>query len=219
VSNDQLQLVAASSWRGREWVEEYSGPLTQTISRLSKESLALLRQNQMDAGCVLLHAMDALLASGSLSQSTLHLLRRHYYGVFAYYHYKNGAFLDAFACLDHATDALRSAIEGSDYLVLFGESFIDFGYQRARIARSCRQWCQMRRHLSYVGQMLRGEEPLCLFNSGKLLWISDLVDFVALSGVGDAGVDFKHLVDRDARLLRFRNVAAEICCLPGFVIA
>ena len=177
-------LLAACGDEARSWIDEFRRhwPLAETAF----DALGHLRKHDLDTGLRRLSELEtSLRALDIVDPSIAHLLWRWYFAALAYHAYLREDLPAARCLLDRADRAVRSAVGGHRFLVIFALQCVDFRFQRARIARRERRWDDVRRHLRAVREMWRGETPFCRLDDGREIHLGEIQDFCAALPLSD----------------------------------
>ncbi len=205
-----LQFIALGSEEGRRWSEEYRQ--VAGLDQTAFEALLLLRQRQLEAGHSLLEEVRQRLGETKLPRaSMMHVLRRWYFSVIAYYYYCRGDFDLADEALAAAADAIRAAIEEDSFLLPLANFCHEFSLQRIRIAKN-RNHFEVKRSIQVAQDMLDDRLPLCVLQDGTAINFSSLGEFYSAVSIPDEHergmVQF--FVDRDRRLRNLDRFIASI---------
>ena len=215
-----FHFIALSGREGREWVQEYRQPehlkLTEEISR----ALELLRKRQIDVAGDLLRKSEVSLAKIAPScESVLLVLERIYYPVLAYYHYCIDDFEAAEDALAAAGNALRRGVMLNRFLTPLVDSFIDFTFQRARIARNRRRWGEIQHHLESVRGMIEDKLPFCRLCDGTAIGLTALRSFYrAIPLTEEDRASVSYVLDDGVLQSVFETTATDIYCQIGLLI-
>jgi len=116
--------------------------------------MAVLRRGDAAAGgAILARAARHRDVPDSDYPGVIHVLNRFYHGAVAYYKYQIGDLVGAERELDEAGLAIRRAIEANPILLPIAPMMVDIPLQKARIARSRRDWGAMAQHLAAMRRM------------------------------------------------------------------
>lgn len=215
------ELVGISGPDGEAWLEHYQQPHLLRLEKLGIEALLALRQGLFEQGRELLRELEeGLDGLDGVPASVRQIHDRWYFGVLAYYEYQVGHPEQAEATLQAAYDAVRAAIEESPFLILLANHCQEFRLHQARIARSRRDWKEVRRYIAEAASMSDGKTPLCVLPSGKPIYLADMKAFCeALPRPEGAPPFFSSLFDEQRHRQLFEGFVEGIYLLPGFVLA
>lgn len=215
-----FHFIALSGEEGHEWVREYRQPERLALAGEISRALELLRKRQIDIARDLLQDLEIPLREVVAPCETVHLvLDRIYYPVLAYYHYCVEDYDAAEEALETAGNALRRGILLRRFLMPLADSFIDFTFQRARIARSRHRWVDLQHHLALVGGMTEGRIPFCRLCDGTPIDLAALRSFYLSMPLTDEDRESASYVLQDGILQSiFETTAMEICCQIGLLI-
>jgi len=220
-SRNWLRIIGLGGPEGRTWVETFQRSGTDEMIQSTHEALILLRAGKLDEGAAILDQVAAFCQfneGDDAPTSILHLLRRHYYSVAAYRHYCFGDFSSAWASLDRAEHSLRTVVANS-FLVVLAESYIDFTIQKARIARSLRNWPLMWRCLWKARDMAENHVPLCSPDPERAIFCSTICDRLSSFELDEEEVcAWREMMDEDVRRSLIERLVREVYTIPGFVI-
>jgi hypothetical protein len=153
------------------------------------------------------------------SASHYHVVARYYHPVLAYYHYCNEDLDTAERCLDRAQESVSAAIGYERFLVPLADICLDFGYQKARIARCRRQWRKMRERIDEVEAMLEDRAPFCILPDGMPIYLRNLLTFYISLPLSERELaSLEDLLDLESRTRYFERTRQGLYVQPGFVI-
>ncbi|HEV7507438.1 MAG TPA: hypothetical protein VGS07_21315 [Thermoanaerobaculia bacterium] len=216
-----FSFVSAWSEDARRWVLDYRHSECWELMMDTFRSLELLRERRTDEGLAVLEEVHVRIGkSPSLRPSLRCVVQRYYHPVLAYAHYCREELDLAEQCLGRAQDSVAAAIGLERFLLPLADICLDFGYQRARIARSRRRWREVRGRLDDVGAMLEGRAPFCrLPADGTGIMLDDLLAFYAAIPLDqEERASLADLLDPEVRSSTFQRTCAGIFALPDFVI-
>jgi hypothetical protein len=216
-----FSFVASWSEEAHRWVLDYRYSECWELMTATFQSLELLHERRLDAGLAVLEEVRVRIGEApGLRPSLRCVVERYYHPVLAYAHYCREELDLAERCLGRAQDSVAAAIGFERFLVPLADICLDFGYQRARIARSRRNWQDMRRRLDDVGAMLEGRAPFCTLPDGTGVMLDDLLAFYAAIPLDqEERASLADLLDPEARGQTFQRTCAGIFALPDFVIS
>jgi hypothetical protein len=215
-----FRFIALSGEEGDKWVQEYRQPECRRLTGEISQALELLRKRQIEAGGDLLLKVVDPLRNLTHSHETIGLvLERIYNPVLAYYYYCIEDLDAAEEALEVAGGALQRAILLRPFLVPLADSFIDFTFQRARIARNRQRWVETRNYLSKVDGMIQGKLPFCRLSDGTEIDLAVLRHFYSLLPLAEEDRLLANYVFDD-NILRsvLEKTEAEIYCQIGLLI-
>lgn len=215
-----LSFVSLWSDEARRWVLDYRHSECWELVMATFRSLELLRERRTDEGIAVLEKVHIRIADiPGLRPSLRYVVQRYYHPVLAYAHYCREELDLAEQCLGRAQESVGAAIGLERFLVPLADICLDFGYQRARIARSRRCWREMRRRLDDVGAMLAGQAAFCTLPDGTGVVLDDLLAFYATIPLNqEERASLADLLDPEIRGRTFQQTCAGIFVLPDFVI-
>lgn len=221
-SFDPFTLVALCGPEAERWMEEYRREEIHQLILWSEAAVSALRGRRLEKGEGLLARVSDHLKDldGQIRPSLFHVLNRWYTSALAYLQYCRDEMEQAHASLFRAHDAVRAAIERRPFLVILATHCYDFRLQHARIARNCRRWQEMRRHIATGRRMLENRQPLCRLDSGDEVHLREVDAFGAaiLERQDEPREEVSSFFDPEARRRTFESFVREIYALPGFVI-
>jgi hypothetical protein len=221
-SFDPFSVVSLCGPDAKRWMEEYRQEPIYTPVRWSEAAVSALRSRRLEAGEELLDRVKNRLQSleGKIRPSLFHVLDRWYTSALAYLHYCRDEMEQAHASLFQAHDAVRAAIERRPFLMILATHCYDFRLQHARIARNCRRWTEMRRHIATGREMLDNRQPLCRLDNGEDVFLRevDALGSTILESLEGPPEELRRFFDAGARRTTFESFVREIHALPGFVI-
>jgi hypothetical protein len=213
-----FHFITLSGDEGRRWVDEYRQPERRAVAGEISRALELLRKRQVVIAGDLLKQLAAPLAE-TPSVTVRLVLERMYHPVLAYYHYCAEDFDAAEEALEAACEALRKAILMSWFLVPLADSFIDFTFQRARIARNRRRWSELRCHLQTVHDMMHDRLPFCRLADGTAIDLTALRRFYGSIPLSDEDLaSVSYVLEDEVLESMFELTAADIYCQIGLLI-
>jgi hypothetical protein len=175
---DSFYLIERCGQEGRRWVERYSRSKCAGLVRKIDSALMSLRGRKREVGKRLLAEAEADLESyRSEPPSVFHVLEHLYYGVLAYAYYCDEDFEGSTRCVGLAEESLAKALDGRAFLVPLAARFLDFGFQKIRIARNRQRWTEMRECVDRVRGMLADSIPLCVLDESNPIYLHTLIDF------------------------------------------
>lgn len=185
------------------------------------QALKLLHERRLNEGLSVLEEVQLRIDENqNLRPSLLCVVQRYRHPVLAYFHYCREEFDLAEEYLHRAQESVGAAIGHERFLVPLADICLDFGYQRARIARNQRIWRKMRRRLDEVEAMLEGRFPFCTLPGGTAILLDDLLRFYAGIPLTQEERDsLADLLDPEVRSRTFHRMRAAIFVLPDFVIS
>ena len=217
---DWFRFIALSGEEGSKWVQEYRQPECRLLAGEVSRALELLRKRRIEAGGELLReVLEPLKKLVPCCETIGLVLDRIYNPVLAYYYYCIEDYDAAEEALEVAGRALRRAIMLRPFLVPLADSFIDFTFQRARIARNRQRWVETRNYLRKVDGMIQGDLPFCRLSDGTEIDLAVLRHFYSLLPLVEEDRALASYVF-DNSILRsvFKKTEAEIYCQIGLLI-
>jgi hypothetical protein len=211
-------LVSLSGREGCAWIATYN-ERGQGIANALDEALVHFRRGYLDEGKSLLDCAEVHRQMIRAEWPCIfHVLGRYYHGALAYYEYLTGDLAEAEEQMDMVSDAIGKAIGIHRFLLPLAPMAIDVPIQKARIARSRRDWRAMEQHLKTMYMMETGDRPLCLLSGGAA------VDYSLLRRYFE-GKDFperyaavvQRLLHLHTRLREFRRLTNKLYLIPNLV--
>lgn len=217
---DSFYLIERCGEEGRRWVERYSRSKCGGLVRKIDSALMSLRGRRYEEGRRLLSEAESDLESyRNEPQSVFHVLVHLFHGVLAYAHYCDEDFEGAIRCVDLAEESLAKALEGHAFLVPLSARFLDFGFQRIRIARNRQRWAEMKHCVERVRGMLEDRVPLCVLEGGGQIFLHTLIGFYHSIDLDEADRQFiDGFFGEEKRIADFEKAVHKIFVLAGPVI-
>jgi hypothetical protein len=179
-----------------------------------------LRGRHYEEGKRLLSEVAAGLEECKDEPRSVSLVLEHlFFGVVAYAHYCDDDFDGAVGFVDLAEKSLTMALESQACLVPLAARFLDFGFQRIRIARNRQHWTDMRNGVQEVRGMLEDRVPLCILKESGPVFLCSLIDFYRSADLGNEELQFiDAFFGYDKRMADFEKSVFKLYALAGPVI-
>jgi len=212
------QFIGFSGAHGEAWLETYARTDRGPGGAISTAMAVLRRGDAAAGGAILARAARHRDVPDSDYPGVIHVLNRFYHGAVAYYKYQIGDLVGAERELDEAGLAIRRAIEANPILLPIAPMMVDIPLQKARIARSRRDWGAMAQHLAAMRRMETGDRPLCTLSDGMVIDYASLGSYLRGVVHGEhQQAAMRRLLDANARLRGFRRLTTKLYALPGLV--
>lgn len=165
-----FHFVALTGATGAAWVSAYRGHEVMELTRISEQSVHLMRRGELETAAAELRRVAArrpAIADASSTYATV--LDRFYFGALAYLSYCQGDLDSADRTLVQASAAIEHSIQLCRGLFPFAHQRVELRLQRARISRNRLRWDEMSDHVQACEAMVDGTAPLCLMADGSPL--------------------------------------------------
>lgn len=217
---DSFYLIERCGDEGRRWVERYSRSQCAGLVRKIDSALASLRGRKYGEGKRLLSEAEEELESYRTEPRSVFLVLTHlFYGVLAYAHYCDEDFDGSLRCVGRAEESLAEALDGHAFLVPLSARFLDFGFQRIRIARNRQRWSDMKECVERARGMLEDRIPLCVLGEGNPVFLRTLIAFYHSIELEDRDRQFiDGFFEEKKRMADFEKAVHKIYALSGPVI-
>jgi len=216
-----LHFAGISGTPGKSWAAAFRGsPLVDIISQ-SEKALLALRQGRQEEGCEILVHIQQEIEELEQRQENLPLSvpKRWLYGIRAFAFYADGDYERAKAELNLAEAFVKDALHAFSFLIPLARACQDFSVQRARVARSERDWPAMWHHLDRARDMVANLQPLCVLRDGSEIFYETVADFCRgcpLSDEERAALEYYY--DSEHRMRLFEADTCRIQIPSGFVV-
>ena len=186
------------------------------------DAMAHFRNYRKDTAHDLLDQVADSLQRSTADQAspTPHLVRRWYLSARAYEYYLGNDLSGARASMAGARKANLVALNLSEYLMPFATQTFDYLLQTARIARRENLWPEVKERLQRVQRMLVSEEPLCVLENGRRIYLASIAAFFDRLPLDPE--EKRHridlMTDQESNTVAWERVAEQVYTLPDFVI-
>jgi hypothetical protein len=209
----RLDRIAAVDDGARQWLSEFRSDASWRTAEEIFSALRSLQMHEIQKGLQVLIQVDHRLSQAhDLPASVVLLLRRWYFSALAYYHYLTNELQLAKEDLCLAQEAVRTAIQLHDFLIIFATHCIDFRLQRARIARRENDWGEVRRQIQAIRDIYSNKLDLCTLEDGRAIHFSDFCSFLSTLSLN------VYESAEDASFEWLDRLEEQIYMLPDFVI-
>lgn len=217
---DWKALVAAIAPGGPPWVKSYLSE-TRAIHTAIRESAKAIRQNRFDLSLASLGEADSLRwRLASRTPSIFHIAGRFYFGGLAFYHFRRDDFDRADEAMIEARESIRRGLESEPCLLPFAAINLDIPLKRARIARSCSRWNEMRAHSADLRETASDGKPLCVLFGRDPIYHSTIADQLAAKPeiAESLAPAIRYLADRSLREEITFQLLGRLYLQPDFFI-